>query len=154
MSPAKWSSCPYLFIRGYPIHGCDYFADDTLETAALKRWGNGDPSGFLEISAPAVTYFDPFLSARLDGLPALSAYYETLRGKVHIDRFELLAPRVEASHGLAVLSFNFFSYSGAATQRWHCTEVYRHTEVGWRILQTHWSISQPLAPTPNTESAA
>ena len=125
-----------------------------LETAALERWGNGDPSGFLDISAPEVTYFDPFLSARLDGLPALSAYYETLRGKVHIDRFELLAPRVKTAHGLAVLSFNFVSYSGAATHRWNCTEVYRHTEVGWRIIQTHWSITQPLAPTPNIESAA
>ena len=125
-----------------------------LETAALERWGNGDPSGFLDISAPEVTYFDPFLPARLDGLPALSAYYETLRGKVHIDRFELLTPRVETSHGLAVLSFNFVSYSGPVTHRWNCTEVYRHTEVGWRIIQTHWSITQPLAPTPNIESAA
>ncbi len=32
-----------------------------LETAALHRWGHGDPDGFLEISAPDVTYFDPFI---------------------------------------------------------------------------------------------
>ena len=31
-----------------------------LERAALDRWGRGDPSGFLEISAPEVVYFDPY----------------------------------------------------------------------------------------------
>jgi ketosteroid isomerase-like protein len=30
-----------------------------LERAALDRWGNGDPSGFLELYATDVTYFDP-----------------------------------------------------------------------------------------------
>ena len=32
-----------------------------LEKAALDRWCKGDPTGFLEISAPDVVYFDPFL---------------------------------------------------------------------------------------------
>lgn len=35
-----------------------------LERGALDRWGRGDPSGFLEISAPDVVYFDPFLKER------------------------------------------------------------------------------------------
>ena len=39
-----------------------------MEEAALDRWGKGDPSGFLEISAPDVVYFDPFIEHRLDGL--------------------------------------------------------------------------------------
>ena len=29
-----------------------------LERAALDRWGQGDPDGYLEISAPDVNYFD------------------------------------------------------------------------------------------------
>lgn len=29
-----------------------------MERAALDRWGNGDPGGFLEISAEDVSYFD------------------------------------------------------------------------------------------------
>jgi hypothetical protein len=44
-----------------------------LERAALDRWGAGDPSGYLEISAADVTYFDPFLERRVDGLEVLSA---------------------------------------------------------------------------------
>ena len=33
-----------------------------MEKAALKRWGRGDPDGFLEICAPDVVYFDPYVS--------------------------------------------------------------------------------------------
>ncbi len=116
----------------------------SLETAALKRWGQGDPSGFLEISATEVSYFDPFLASRIDGVPALSAYYDGIRGKVHIDRFELLNPVVVAVADLAVLTFNFVSYSGSSLQRWNCTEAYRLTPPGWRIVHSHWSLVQPL----------
>jgi len=33
-----------------------------MEKAALKRWGRGVPDGFLEICAPDVVYFDPYVS--------------------------------------------------------------------------------------------
>ena len=29
-----------------------------LESTAMQRWRQGDPWGFIEISAPGVTYFD------------------------------------------------------------------------------------------------
>ena len=45
-----------------------------IELAALKRWCNGDPSGFLEICAPDVVYFDPFLTEPIKGLDALTAF--------------------------------------------------------------------------------
>jgi len=28
-------------------------------------------------------------------------------------------------------------------QRWNCTEVFRRTAQGWRIIQTHWSWTKP-----------
>ena len=115
-----------------------------LERAALDRWGAGDPSGYLEISAADVTYFDPFLERRVDGLEVLSAWYAPLRGAIHIDRYELIEPRVLVCGEAAVLTFNLVSYSGTTTMRWNCTEVYRHDFVGWRIVQTHWSITQHL----------
>ena len=65
-----------------------------MECAALVRWGMGDPSGFLEIYASDIVYFDPGLERRLDGLKALTGYYEGIRGKVHFDRFELINPLV------------------------------------------------------------
>ncbi|MBU1700688.1 MAG: nuclear transport factor 2 family protein [Candidatus Eisenbacteria bacterium] len=61
-----------------------------MERHALDRWCKGDPSGFLEISAPDVVYFDPYQGERIDGLEALTAYYESLRGKVSASRWEIV----------------------------------------------------------------
>jgi uncharacterized protein (TIGR02246 family) len=115
-----------------------------LETAALRRWCAGDPSGFLEISAPEVTYFDPFLDKRLDGLEALAAYYAAIRGKVSAARFEIVEPQVTMLEpDGAVLAFNFVSSDGSEGRhmRWNCTEVYARKPEGWRIVQTHWSFT-------------
>lgn len=111
-----------------------------LERAALDRWGNGDPSGFLEICAPDVVYFDPGQETRIDGLEALGKYYEAIRGKVSIDRFELLNPLVQQAGDAVVLTFNFVSFGGDEEEyRWNCTEVYRRLGEDWQIIQTHWS---------------
>jgi ketosteroid isomerase-like protein len=111
-----------------------------LEKIALTHWGNGDPDGFLEICAPDVVYFDPYLEMRIDGKEALTEYYEALRGKVRFDRFELLNPHVHASGDLAVLTFNYVSNTGDQASRWNCTEAYRREPDGrWLIVQTHWS---------------
>jgi ketosteroid isomerase-like protein len=111
-----------------------------MECAALDRWGNGDPSGFLEICAPDVVYFDPNLERRIDGREALSDYYEGIRGKVSFERFELLNPLVQRVGDAAVITFNFVSYGKAEDEyKWNCTEVYRRSSEGWEIIQTHWS---------------
>jgi ketosteroid isomerase-like protein len=114
-----------------------------LERGALERWGAGDPDGFLEISAPDVTYFDPYVEQRVDGIDALRTLYAGLRGRVHIDRFEIVNPVVQRHGELAVLSFQFVSYSGANAMRWNTTEVYRREAAGWRIIHTHWAFTRP-----------
>ncbi|CAG0969175.1 steroid Delta-isomerase [Anaerolineales bacterium] len=113
-----------------------------MESAALRRWGNGDPSGFLQITAPDVVYFDPYLEKRIDGLEALTQYYKGIWGQVHFDRFELINPHVQISGDLAILTFNYASYTGDKASRWNCTEVYRRGEDGWKIIQTHWSYTR------------
>ncbi len=115
-----------------------------MERAALDRWGKGDPSGYLEISAPAVVYFDPFLERRLDSLEALTRYYEALRGQVRIDRDEIINPNVQVCREAAVPTFNYVSYTGETQIRWNCTEVYQRQSSRWLIIQTHWSITQHL----------
>lgn len=114
-----------------------------MEKAALERWTHGDPSGFLAISAADVVYFDPAIAHRLDGLPALTAYYKPMTGKIHADKFELIDPKVTVISKAAVLTFNFVSWYEGKDDRWNCTEVYRQTPDGWRIIQTHWSPTQP-----------
>lgn len=115
-----------------------------MERAALERWGKGDPSGFLEISAEDVVYFDPFQKRRLNGINELRALYETIRGQVSIAHFELIDPLVQAVGDMAVLTFNYVAEgTNEVTSRWNCTEVYRRQEAGWRIIQTHWSFTEP-----------
>lgn len=113
-----------------------------MESTALRRWGNGDPSGFLEICASDIVYFDPYLEKRIDGLDALTQLYNGIWGQVHFDRFELINPCVQHSGELAVLTFNYASYTGDKRSAWNCTEVYRLTRDGWRIIQTHWSYTR------------
>lgn len=114
----------------------------SMECAALDRWIHGDPSGFLEICAPDIVYFDPYREKRIDGLEALTALYKELWGKILLDRFELLKPVVQVIGDAAVLTFNYVSYKGDTEDRWNCTEVYRHEGTRWRIIQTHWSYTK------------
>lgn len=113
-----------------------------MERAALDRWGKGDPGGFLEICAPDVVYFDPYREKRIDGLDTLTALYQEIWGKVHLDRYELLNPLVQVVGDAAVLTFNYVSYSGESESRWNCTEVYRRNGDVWQVIQTHWSYTQ------------
>ncbi len=114
-----------------------------MEKAALVRWGRGDPSGFLEIPAEDVVYFDPYVGTRVDGRAALRELYLGIWGKVRFDRFELLNPHVQVCDDVAILTFNYVSYTGDSADRWNCTEVYRRGGAhGWEIIQTHWSYTE------------
>lgn len=114
-----------------------------LERSALARWGRGDPSGYLELSSPDVTYFDHATERRLDGREALARLYAPCRGKIRIDRSEMPNPQVRlCGDGAAVLTFNFNSEGSGGAMRWNCTEVYERTEQGWRIVHTHWSLTE------------
>jgi hypothetical protein len=83
-----------------------------------------------------------FLARRVDGLEALTAYYDDLRGTVSASRWEIVDPYVHTEGDVAVLTFNFVSWGGSEdAMHWHCTEVYRHLDDEWRIIQTHWSVA-------------
>ncbi|HJZ96250.1 MAG TPA: nuclear transport factor 2 family protein [Candidatus Solibacter sp.] len=124
----------------------DKFEDTVLalERAALDRWGKGDPGGYLEISAPDVTYFDPFVKQRVDGIDALKAWYEPVRGKIRIDRDEIVNPRVQVIGDAAILTMQFVSHGSEGAKRWNCTEVYGRADGEWKIVHTHWSFAAEL----------
>ncbi len=114
-----------------------------MERAALDRWAKGDPDGFLEITDPEVVYFDPFQPRRLNGIEELRKLYAGLRGKFRIDRYEIVDPKVQVSGDIAVLTFNFVPHGSEGEMRWNATEVYRRRGGQWRIIHTHWSLTQP-----------
>jgi ketosteroid isomerase-like protein len=112
------------------------------ERGALDRWGKGDPGRYLELSAADVTYFDPFTEHRVDGHAALSALYEPIRGKIQIDRDEIVDPRVQVAGDSAILTFRFVSQGSEGTARWNCTEVYQRFGEEWKIIHSHWSFTK------------
>ncbi|MBP8302954.1 MAG: nuclear transport factor 2 family protein [Phycisphaerae bacterium] len=115
-----------------------------MERAALDRWCQGDPSGFLEVTAPEVVYFDPEQARRVNGIEELMALFEGIRGKVRVDRYELLNPTVQVSGNAAVLTYNYVAHAGGRAHLWNCTEVYCRRGKAWWITQTHWSVTQPF----------
>jgi ketosteroid isomerase-like protein len=115
-----------------------------MEKSALERWNHGDRSGFLEISAKDVVYFDPMRDQRLDGIDQLTALYENIRGKIRAEKYDMANPKIQSVDSMAVLTYNLISYSGESQHRWNCTEVYRLEKDGkWKIIQTHWSFTKP-----------
>jgi ketosteroid isomerase-like protein len=131
-----------------------------LERGALDRWGAGDPGGYLELYAREVTYFDPLQPARVDGLAAMTALYAPFTGQIRVDRYDMIAPKVQRHGEAAVLTFNLVSYqtrsdgSDAVVARWNATAVYAIVDGRWRSLHAHWSFIQPELKTPVSEAAS
>jgi ketosteroid isomerase-like protein len=124
----------------------------TLEQAAMERWRNGDPMGFLEISAGDICYVDPGQTRPIIGMDAYQPYMKDLEGKVHFDKSEFIDPKVVLVRDAAVLSYNFKSLSYAADGAisaqtpWNCTEVYFKRKAAWKIVHNHWSFLQHKIP--------
>ena len=129
-----------------------------LERAALDRWGQGDPSAYLALFAPDVTYFDPFQERRVDGVDAMTALFEPIIGRIRVDRYDMLGATVQHCGDVALLSFNLVSYRTdggreRAISCWNSTEAYRRTAQGWRIFHSHWSFIRPELKDANPETA-
>lgn len=114
-----------------------------LETAALDAWLQGNPTPYLELYSKDLTYFDPAHEWRIDGLDKIIELYESMRGKIKMDKFEIVNPVVQAAGSMAVLTYNLHTYLGENVWKENCTEVYMLEEDNnWRIIHSHWSMTK------------
>lgn len=114
-----------------------------LEKRALELWNSGDPDGFLDLSSDGVVYLDPTFRYKLVGKKALTEYYDTIRGKIGVDAYEMTDPVVQLSGGTAVLAYDYTARRDGQVFRMHCTEVYAPGTSGrWEIIHTHWSFAR------------
>ncbi len=124
----------------------------SLEKGAMERWRNGDPWGFVEISAEDVAYVDPGLTAPILGLEDFKAYMKQFKGKIRYQGSEFINPRVVIAGDAAVLSYNYRSSvstpegTTASQTLWNATEVYFRRDNQWRIVHTHWSYVRHRLP--------
>lgn len=115
-----------------------------LETAALDAWLQGNPSPYLELYSKDFTYFDPAHEWRIDGLDKIVELYESMRGKIKMDRFEIVNPVVQTNGSMAVLTYNLHTFLADNMWKENCTEVYRlEEEHKWKIIHSHWSMTKP-----------
>jgi len=107
--------------------------------------------------APEITYFDPAVEKRVDGLQAMRAYLTPFTGRIKVDHYDMIAPKVQRHGSVAVLTYNLISYGkmqdGPDTilARWNSTEVYALVEGGWKIVHNHWSYIKPELKQPVRE---
>lgn len=119
-----------------------------LEKAALDRWGKGDPQGYLDLYAPEVTYFDPFVERRVDGLETMRKNFALIQGKVQIVKMDMIGAKVQRHGDIAILTFNLVDDGrqpdgSLVSVPWNCTEVYMRMGGKWKIIHNHWSYIQP-----------
>ena len=124
--------------------------DDVIaaERAALDRWGKGDPGGYLQTYADEITYFDPTIPKRIDGLAAMREFLRPITGKIKVDHYEMIGPRVQRHGDVAVLTYNLRSHGTRPdgqpfVTRWNSTAVYLRTRGTWKEIHSHWSFTAP-----------
>ncbi|MGH9630793.1 MAG: YybH family protein [Bryobacteraceae bacterium] len=123
-----------------------------LERSALDRWITFDPQGYLDLSAPEVTYFDPFRDKRVDGLEALKALVELIKqfkGTITEPRYEMIDPKVQQYGDVALLTYNLTNYDKLSDGResvlaqWNSSEMYTRVGGTWKLVHSHWSYTKP-----------
>lgn len=123
-----------------------------LEKSAMERWRNGDPMGFVEISAEDIVYVDPGLTRPIFGLEDFRAYMKKVEGRIHYQGSEFVDPRVVVVGDAAALSYNYLSSDltpeGEVIRQtpWNATEVYFRRDGKWKTAHTHWSYIQHYLP--------
>jgi uncharacterized protein (TIGR02246 family) len=124
-----------------------------LERSALDRWIEFDPQGYLDLYAPEVTYFDPNVEKRIDGLEAMKtllAPIKELEDAIKDARYEMKDTKVQRHGDVALLTFGLVNYGKVGDRpereltRWNATEVYKSIDGRWRIIHSHWSYVKPL----------
>lgn len=128
-----------------------------LERSALDRYYNGDPSGVREVLDTSITYFDPWIPARLDGKKALEDYMKPIVGQVFADRYEMLNPKVQVHGEITILTFNLVTYDRQddgtehVLNKWNATDVYCLGEGRWKIVHMNWAFTNKESTVPAEE---
>src|SRR5262249_345121 len=100
-----------------------------------------------ENSAAEVTYFDPNLDKRIDGVDAMKKYLAPITGVIKNGQYQVVEPKVQHYGDAAVLSYILDGSAEVANTRqgrkWNVTEVYAYTGGSWKVIHSHFSYLKP-----------
>ena len=86
----------------------------------------------------------------------MRALFAPIAGLVKLSRYEILNPDVYRRGDLAILSYNLVTYSqrpdgGPQVTHWNTTEAYALIGGKWKIVHSHFSLTQPQPAKAATE---
>jgi len=137
------------------LFGCSRNAHQSVEELIIAKekmildeWGKGHTMIFHKNSAAEITYFDPSLEKRINGIQEFAELLKPIENKFTIEKYEMLDPKVQVHGDVAVLSYNLVDYSKnpqGEEQKflWNSTEVYKKMNDDWKIIHSHWSFTKP-----------
>ncbi len=121
-----------------------------LERSALEQFGRGEIDGPLALCDDRITYFDPFVAARIEDREELAGVYEQARGKPQYARFEMVGPAVQALGDSAILTYLLVTSgapdASAEETRWKVTAVYHRFDDRWRVVHAHFAFAAGTTP--------
>ena len=82
----------------------------SMEKAALKKWFNGDSSGYRDLwSKKNFSYFDAVCVNRVDNYDEIAKLAtERVDGKLYAKHYEVRNERVQAAKDMAVLTYQLY----------------------------------------------
>jgi len=113
------------------------------ERKALDEWAKGNPSEFSKHFASDATYLDDIAAQnRIEGIDEITAYFNSLEGKVPVHNYELINPKVQVYDDIAILTlrYNSTDENNEPGPPWKATSVYRFIDGNWKIVHANWSL--------------
>jgi len=109
--------------------------------SANSRWASGDPMGFLEVSAPDITWSEPFTPQnRVKGYDALKTFLEGFKGKIPPHKHELLDPMFQFYNDIVIVTYLYqATVEEEISNPWKVTAVYRYLDDDWLAVHENWS---------------
>ena len=117
-----------------------------LEEEALKKWFQGDSSGYRDLwSKQNFSYFDSVCAHRVDTHEEISDFVKgAVDGKLFAESYDFVNPRVQFGGDMAVLTYQLHANTTLINMHYNCIEVYLKEGDEWHVIHSTWSFIRPM----------
>jgi ketosteroid isomerase-like protein len=121
------------------------------ERAALDVYfGESDPSDYVAMYADDITYFDQYVTDKIEGQAARD-HLMSFAGAIPPLGYEIVNPSVDMRGDTAIFTFNVALFNpgdGTQIDRFNTTEIHERVGDGWEMVHAHWALEGAVAPAP------
>ena len=117
-----------------------------IEIDALNRFYKGDSSGYAKLwSKTNFTYFDANTFVRTDTYEEIYDFLiNRVEGKVNIEHYEFVAPRVQFAGDMAILTYHLPHDENPGSKHYNVIEIFQKDEQDeWKVIHSTWEGLDP-----------